>query len=58
MLTYDIVIKLGRIRPSVTAKEVNIHELINLHGRGYRMNRPTSGRSYKVVGVIKQQTNQ
>lgn len=52
MLTYDIVIKLGRIRPLV-AKEVNIHELINLHGRGYRMNRPTSGRSYKVVGVIK-----
>lgn len=57
MLTYDIVIKLGRIRPLV-AKEVNIHELINLHGRGYRMNRPTTGRSYKVIGVIKQQPNQ
>lgn len=53
MQTYDIVITLGRIRKSEVAKEVNIHELINLNGRGYRMNRPTSGRSYKVVGVIK-----
>lgn len=52
MQIYNITIKLGRLRKEA-AKEVNIHELINLHGRGYRMNRPTSGRSYKVVGVIK-----
>lgn len=53
MLTYDIVVKSGRIRKSEVAKEVNIHELINLNGRGYKMNRPSSRRSYKVVGVIK-----
>lgn len=52
MQTYDIVIKLGRLRKEV-AKEVNIHELINLNGRGYRLNRPTSGRSYRVIGIIK-----